>query len=146
MRLVVYVLACAAIGAMSVALADPPATPAAAATTTSQAPATNPATPSQSASSTSAPSEAAKGAKTSSDVVVESTAELDSLEKHFIAEGYKMEMHHGEKLFCRREEETGSHLGGQKVCNSAVQLQANERDARRALDKSSMQQNNPSGK
>ena len=36
-------------------------------------------------------------------MAVQGTPELDTLEKHFLSEGYKLEMHNGEKHFCRRE-------------------------------------------
>jgi hypothetical protein len=55
-------------------------------------------------------------------------------------------MHNGEKLFCRREEQLGSRLGGQKVCSTALQLDVTERQALHSVDKNMMQQNNPSGR
>jgi hypothetical protein len=141
MRLVVCVLACVGAGGMSLALADPPATPTA--PPAAQAPAATPATPAQPAAST--PSAPAKAASSDA-VVVQGAAEEDNLEKHFLSEGYKMEMHHGEKYFCRREEELGSRLGGQKYCSTAQQLQATEREAQAAYQRGQTQQNNPSGK
>jgi hypothetical protein len=144
MRLVVCVLACVGAGGMSLALADPPATPTAPPATT-QAPAATPATPAQPAAAASTPSTPAKAASSDA-VVVQGAAEEDNLEKHFLAEGYKMEMHHGEKYFCRREEELGSRLGGQKYCSTAQQLDANEREAKAAVQRGNSQQNNVSGK
>jgi hypothetical protein len=76
---------------------------------------------------------------------VDVEAERDQLEKHFLAEGYKVEMHHGEKYFCRREETLGTRLGAEKVCGTAQQLQANEREARAAYQRGQAQQNNPKG-
>jgi hypothetical protein len=68
------------------------------------------------------------------------------VDKHFLSEGYKMEMHHGEKVFCRREDVLGSRLGAQKVCSTAQQLTATERQAKASVDRSMMQQNNPTGR
>jgi len=59
---------------------------------------------------------------------------MDQLEKHFLSEGYKIEMHNGEKYFCRREEQLGSRLGGSKQCSTAQQLTWTEDDARRAAE------------
>jgi hypothetical protein len=141
MRFVVCALACVGAGGLSLALADPPATPSAPSATATQAPSATPTTPAQPAAAASTPSAPAKAAK---DVVVEGTAEEDNLEKHFLAEGYKMEMHHGEKYFCRREQELGSRLGGMnKTCGTAQQLQATEREAKAAVQRGVSQQVNP---
>jgi hypothetical protein len=53
-------------------------------------------------------------------------------------------MHHGEKVFCRREEVLGTRLGGQKVCSTVIQLKATEEQAKASVDRNMMQQNNPS--
>lgn len=169
MRFVVGVLACMAVGGISLALADPsttapppsppsapsaPSAPAAAAPTAAPAtPATRtpqaaPATP---ASATPAPAaHAASAAAAAQDnkpaVIVQGTPEFDTVEKHFLAEGYRLEMRNGEKVFCRREEQLGTRLGGQKVCSTALQLMVTERQAQASVDKSMMQQNNPAGK
>lgn len=143
MRLVVCVLACVGAGGMSLALADPPATPTASPAT--QAPAATPATPAQPAAAASTPSAPAKAAKDPDSVVVQSAAEESNLEKHFLAEGYKVEMHHGEKYFCRREEELGSRLGGQKTCSTVQQLDANEREAKAAFQRGGSQQTGQPG-
>jgi len=137
MRVVVGVLAYLTVGGASVAVADPPATPTA--PPAAQAPAATP------AASPSAPATPAKDTP-SSNVVIQSTAEIDSLEKHFVAEGYKMEMHHGEKYFCRREEELGTRLGGKKICGTASELAASERESQNAARQGHQYQNNPSGK
>jgi hypothetical protein len=138
MRLLVGVLACMSVGAISIAMADPP--PPASSTATAPAATSVPAAP---AAAAKAAAPAADAEKTS--VVVQSTPEVDPLEKHFLAEGYKMEMRNGEKVFCRREEELGSRLGGRKVCSTAQQLDITERTAKASVNRSSMQQNNPTG-
>ena len=159
MRFVVGALACMAVGGISLALADPsttasapsppsapsaPSAPAVAAPTAQAAPATPASTtpaPAAHAASAAAPAQDNKPA-----VIVQGTPEFDTVQKHFLAEGYKLEMRNGEKVFCRREEQLGSRLGGQKVCSTALQLMVTERQAQASVDKSMMQQNNPSGK
>lgn len=137
MRLVVCVLACVGAGEMALAVADPPATSAAATAPSAAQPA---ATPAAAASATAA-SAAATAAKAATPTVnVE--AERDQLEKHFLSEGYKLEMHNGEKYFCRREEVLGSHLGAQKQCATAQQLKLTEDEARSAVERGSHQQGN----
>src|ERR1700704_3828169 len=142
MRFVVGALACMAVGGISLALADPsttasppsppsapsaPSAPAAAAPTAQAAPATPASTtpaPAAHAASAAAPAQDNKPA-----VIVQGTPEFDTVQKHFLAEGYKLEMRNGEKVFCRREEQLGSRLGGQKVCSTALQLMVTERQA-----------------
>jgi pyruvate/2-oxoglutarate dehydrogenase complex dihydrolipoamide acyltransferase (E2) component len=143
MRLVVCVLACVGAGEMALALADPPATSAAATATAAPSAAQPAATPAAAtpATAASAAAPAAKAATPTVDV----DADRDQLEKHFLAEGYKLEMHNGDKYFCRREETLGTHLGGQKVCGTAQQLQATEREAQAAYQRGQTQQVNPSG-
>jgi len=139
MRLVIGMLTCLGLGSAGLASADPPANAAAPAPAASQASAA----PSP-ASASATPSAAAA---TSAPVMIESTKEKesDSLEKHFLAEGYKIETHNGEKYFCRREETLGTRLGGQKTCATAQQLQATEREAQAAFQRGQSQQSNPKG-
>ena len=140
MRLAVSLLTCVAVSVLTPALADPPAsaTPAAPATAT-PAPAAASATP----AATPSASQAA-AVKPSVDV---EAAKMDQAEKHFLAEGYKIEMHNGEKYFCRREEQLGSRLGGEKHCSTAQQLLYTEEDSQRqASDAVRQQATGPSGK
>jgi hypothetical protein len=119
MRFAVQVLACVSAGAVSLALADPPTTvpdtsTAPAAPTAPAATATNPgvqASPAPSAAATSAVTASAKAA-------------IDRDEKDALARGYKLEMRHGERFFCRREETLGSRVEPQKVCAKASDLRA----------------------
>jgi hypothetical protein len=138
MRFVVCVLTCAIGSGVSLALADPPSTPAPAAEAAPAAPATA-ATPAAPAT----PSAQTSPAPASASVTV--TAEASQIEKHLLSEGYKIEMHNGEKLFCRKEEQLGSRLGGQKSCATAQQLDTTEHQAIHSVDRSMMQQNNPTG-
>lgn len=136
MRLAVSLLTCVAVSVLTPALADPPAsaTPAAPATA-SPAPAAASATPSASQAAAVKPSVDVEAAK------------MDQAEKHFLAEGYKIEMHNGEKYFCRREEQLGSRLGGEKHCSTAQQLLYTEEDSQRqASDAVRQQATGPSGK
>ncbi|HEX8784237.1 MAG TPA: hypothetical protein VF764_12745 [Steroidobacteraceae bacterium] len=104
----------------SVAFADPPAaqeaTPAAAAPV---------------ASATSAPAAApAKAAPAK-----ESDA---ALEKRLTNSGYKARMRNGTKVWCKRQEELGSHLGGQEICGTPEELRMvvqQNQDAAKSLQK-----------
>jgi nucleoid-associated protein YgaU len=138
MRVVVVVglLACLGAGANIAFADDPPAAPRAAATPAAPAPAT-PATPAAAAQPAAAANaaEAAAGADDS-----------NSKERHFLAEGYHLEMHHGQKMYCRKEEVLGTRLGAKSYCSTLEQLDSTERDAKRAMDHSTWQQNNPTGR
>jgi hypothetical protein len=137
MRLAVSVLTCFALSAMTAALADPATTdpsaaakaPAAAPSTAAPAATATPATPAAPATAAHPAASAAPAA----DVQVEA-AQLDQQEKHFLSEGYKIEMHNGEKYYCRREEQMGSRLGGSKQCSTAQQLAFTEKDAQRQTE------------
>ncbi len=142
MRSSIGILAFIGFGAVAVAFADPSATetattatatPAAQATATAAA---QPAAPATSATP-AAPKVAAPAASTS--------AAEEERERHFLSEGYRLEMRNGEKVFCRREEMLGSRLGAQKVCASALQLTETERQAKASMDGSIMQHSNPTG-
>jgi hypothetical protein len=150
MRFVIGFIGAACLCGVSPAQSDPPssalateeATPAATPSATQPASGATNAAPADSAQGTQ-PAAPAKDAKQT--VVVQGSPEVDQLEKHFLSEGYKLEMHNGEKYFCRREEELGSRLGGKKVCSTGQQLQATEREARAAYQRGQSQQNNPKG-
>ncbi len=142
MRSSIGILAFIGFGAVAVAFADPSATETATtatATPAAQATATAPAQPAAPATSATpaAPKVAAPAASTS--------AAEEERERHFLSEGYRLEMRNGEKVFCRREEMLGSRLGAQKVCASALQLTETERQAKASMDGSIMQHSNPTG-
>jgi hypothetical protein len=44
-------------------------------------------------------------------------------EKELMARGYKLEIRHGQRYFCRRESELGSHFDV-KTCNTAESIEA----------------------
>jgi hypothetical protein len=124
---------------MTPALADPEANAASATPAASAAPAAPAAAPAATPASAAAPAAAhpaASAAPAASEhaAVEVDAAQMDQLEKHFISEGYKVEMHNGEKLFCRREEQMGTRLGAQKQCSTAQQLMFTERDSRRQAE------------
>ncbi|HET7758114.1 MAG TPA: hypothetical protein VFK87_12735 [Steroidobacteraceae bacterium] len=132
MRFIVGLLACAGLGLLSLARADSPnssatqgvsagTTPSAAAAATAHA-----ATASSAAPATPAAPPA-----------------LDFEEKHLLAEGYRVEIRHGQKMFCRREEVLGSRVEGQKFCGTAEQLKATESQAKEAVERTRHQQANP---
>jgi hypothetical protein len=125
MRLAVCVLTCVAATVVTPVFADPEAS----------APAATPATPASAtpAAPAAAAHPATPAAADKANVEIDA-AKMDQLEKHFLSEGYKIEMHNGEKYFCRREEQLGSRLGGQKQCQTAQQLKWTEDDARRAAE------------
>lgn len=137
MRFAVGVLITVGAGALSLAVADPTDNPpASTATPAAQAPAAAP----ESAAQTPAPAQSAAAPSKSED------SRALEREKHFLAEGYRIEMRHGEKVFCRREDTMGTRLGAQKVCSTAEQLTDTERQAQASVNRSSMQQNNPAGR
>ena len=117
MRVFIGVLACIGIGAASVSMADPAEAPKSAtpaATTAAPAAPTSAATPATPAApgvtvTTNAPSEA-----------------QEQLERHFLSEGYKSEMHGSQKVFCRREDTIGTRLGASKNCGTIDQLKQQE--------------------
>lgn len=133
MRLIVSVLACVAVGGLSVALADPsapnspatPTTPAAAATSAvpaAAAPAaadTTGGTPAHSANATATPA-----------------AAIDPREKHLLSQGYKPQMVKGEKVFCKREAVMGSRTETVSRCGTVDQLVSETRLSREATENS----------
>jgi hypothetical protein len=129
LRILAALFACLAYAVAASVRADPPST------TANSSAATPP------AASASTPAHSNEGSKPT--VVV--TAPEDILEKHFLAEGYKEEMHNGEKVLCRREESTGSRLGAKRVCSTAQQLQVTEEEAKAAYQRGTTQQTNPKG-
>jgi hypothetical protein len=117
---------------ISAALADPPASPAATAPAATQASATT-STPVASANAASA---AAKP---------DANADAGA-EKQLLASGYKPEMRNGTKVWCRREGELGSRLGGQKVCGTPQELKVVVRENQELVEKIQKTSISPSGK
>jgi len=132
MRIAVGLLACLGAAALTSALADPSTETAPAATAAPASPAA--ATPAPAADSAAATQ------------VITAKAELDRDTAHFVAEGYKPEMRNGTKVWCRREGELGSRLGGQKVCGTPQELNVVVRENQELVKKIQQTSIGPSGK
>ena len=122
-------------GVMSQAMADDPPPP-------PQAPAATAATPAgQQSASTAAPAAAQPAPAASNDpgsikppVTVTSTkpGELSYSDKELLAQGYKIDMRHGEKYFCRREQQIGSRFEV-KNCDTAESIESHRASGQEAL-------------
>ena len=123
---------------VSVALADPPASP----STTAPA-----ATPASAATSTpvAGTDAAASAAKPATNAAADAAAAAAAEEKNLMAAGYKPEMRNGTKVWCRHEGELGSRLGGQKVCGTPQELRLTVRENQDLVQKIQKTQLNPSG-
>lgn len=143
MRTAVGLLACLGAAALTSALADPQvdtqSAPAPAAAAAAPTPAPAPAAP---ASATAPDAAAAKPAV----VVTAAKAELDLDTKHFLAEGYRPEMHGGEQIYCKKELALGSRLAPVKNCGTIEQLKLNERMTKAGVFDAQRQQIGTSGR
>lgn len=134
MRIAVGLLAALSAGTLSSALADPPSQSAPAPTTQQAAPAAS--TVPTPAAATDAVAKAAA-----------EKAEIDTDTRHFLAEGYKPEMHHGEQVYCKKEEALGSRLAMVKNCGTIEQLKLAEQRAKAGVfDAQRQQSSGPSGR
>ncbi len=147
MRLFSGVLASVFLGAVSMAMAEDP--PGEVTNNSTPADAPSPAAP---AATTATPAPVAGAAKSSVTVTAAATPlpaapQIDQTDKHFLAEGYKIQMSNGQKKFCRREDQLGSRLGGAMTCNSAEELKQIETQAHAAVQKAQYQQSTgPTGR
>ncbi|HEY2809371.1 MAG TPA: hypothetical protein VGI91_11315 [Steroidobacteraceae bacterium] len=107
-----------AITAAAQTTSTPAATPAAAAT--ASAPATAPAAPAASAAVSAAPAAAAAAA----------APETSMMDKKMISRGYKPAMAGNDRVYCRKEDQIGTHLPPKKVCLTAQQAEQAEHDAK----------------
>lgn len=105
MRCTLAIAALLTAGSVSLALADP-ATPTAAAPQSSTAQSSAARTALASASAAATDAHPATRAKASTPAASDDALE----EKSLLAQGYKVSMYHGEKMYCRREIPTGSKL------------------------------------
>jgi hypothetical protein len=120
MRVFTGVMACVGIGAVSIALADPADAPKSSApAAVTEARTSVPASPSTAA----APATPAAPAVT---ITAATPDAQEQLERHFLSEGYKSEMHGSQKVFCRREDTIGTRLGASKNCGTVDQLKQQE--------------------
>jgi hypothetical protein len=128
MRIAVGLLAVLSAGALTSALADPP-------TEAQSAPAAATAQPAPAAST--APATAADDAAARA---AAAKAELDRDTQHFLAEGYKPEMHGGEQVYCKKETALGSRLAPLKNCGTIEELKLSEQQTRNGLRDTQRQQ------
>jgi hypothetical protein len=120
MRVFTGVMACVGIGAVSIALADPADAPKSSApAAVTEARTSVPASPSTAA----APATPAAPAVT---ITAATPDAQEQLERHFLSEGYKSEMHGSQKVFCRREDTIGTRLGASKNCGTVDELKQQE--------------------
>ncbi len=112
----VAMLALLGAGGLSTSLADTPASPEATPSATAPAP------PTTTAPAVSPPAAAAAAPNAASTATAASEAAMAAQEKRLRSAGYKPEMQNGQKVWCRREGELGSRLGGQKVCGTPDEL------------------------
>ena len=146
MRLVSGVLACIGVGAISMALADPSADAPAAATPSSRPAASAPATPAApAAAATPAPAATTAAATTAAAAAAPAASPDEQLEKHFVSEGYKVQMRGGQKQYCRKEAQLGSRLGSEVNCSSLQQLKATEDQTQSALQHQQHSYTKPTG-
>ncbi len=119
-------------GLLSIALADTPAEPAA---TPAAAPAAAPVAPGPPAS-TAAPAAASNAATAASAATTNAAASRESdaaLEKRLTNSGYKPKTRNGATVWCKREAELGSRLGGQEVCGTPDELRRNAQEQQDAV-------------
>jgi hypothetical protein len=128
MRFAGAVLACLGVGAVSVALADPPSSPPEQSAVAKPVAATT--TPATEAATSKVPVTAPQTASAAS-----TTAAVDPEEKRLLAKGYRMQMRNGEKVSCRREQVIGSRLEGKLSCGTARDIAAVEEQAREGVDR-----------
>jgi hypothetical protein len=86
-----------------------------------------------SASRADPPAEVSKAAPASTAApaaVATDKVQLDKDVQHFLALGYRPEMHGGEQLYCRKETALGSRLGAVKNCGTIAQLRLAEQSAK----------------
>jgi hypothetical protein len=136
-RSLVALLGLLGICGISVTLADPPASPSAA------VPAATPASAAPSTPVTNA--NAASAAKPEANAAADAAAAAAAEEKRLLADGYKPEMRNGTKVWCRREQELGSRLGGQKVCGTAQELKLVVQQNKDLVERIQKTQHNPTG-
>ena len=123
MRVFTGVMACVGIGAVSIALADPADAPKSSApAAVTEARTSVPASPSTAAT----PATPATPAAPAVTITAATPDAQEQLERHFLSEGYKSEMHGSQKVFCRREDTIGTRLGASKNCGTVDELKQQE--------------------
>jgi hypothetical protein len=126
MRIAVGLLTCLAAGALTCAFGDPATPP----------PATTPAPAASAAGKPTAQAPAVAPAA----AAAASREELDQDTRHFLAEGFKPEIHGGQQLYCRKETVVGSRLSAVKNCGTIGELKLNEQRAKSGVYDAQRQQ------
>ncbi len=121
MRCVSVVMSCLAVGAFSTA-------PAQTASPVAPAPSTQASTPPATAAPAATAATAAPSASTAAAAPAAPT--VYPMDKQMISKGYKPEMHGSERVYCRKEDQIGTHLPPVKTCVTAEQAAINARDAK----------------
>ncbi len=133
MRFLTWAVACILGGALGVATAEEPA----------KAPAPSEATAPAASDAATAPGTAPAAASTPA---VKPDVHDEMLEKHFRAEGYKVQVRNGEKWYCKSMIETGTRLASsQPVCVPGEQLLIKERQQKEELEKAQRIMGHPTG-
>ena len=119
-RSVVAVLALMSACGISAAVADSPPTPGAIPATA--APATPVTAPTPAVSPPATQDAAATATATAKPTESAAKATEAAQEKLLLDAGWRPEMQHGQKVWCRREEVHGSRIEGRRVCGTADQI------------------------
>ncbi|HYL03300.1 MAG TPA: hypothetical protein VEU54_07750 [Steroidobacteraceae bacterium] len=133
MRFAVGMLTCLSVAGLTLALADPLAdTSQSASTVTASAPVMQ----------VTQPGAAAPAAASATPLKPAVNPEEQSL----MAQGYKPEIRHGKRVFCRRETALGSRLDVVKVCGTVEELKEialNSKDVARDVQRSQLNPEQP---
>ena len=144
-------LACVGVCGFTVANAGDPVTSQPASASTSDTVASQPAS---APTSDTVASEAAAAAKSDTiapqaPAAAKSTTApapaVDPDEQRLISQGYKPEMRHGEKVFCKREPVMGSRINVTEHCGTVDQLKTLTQVSKEEVNKSQRIQTNPTG-
>jgi outer membrane receptor protein involved in Fe transport len=131
MRIAAGLLASLAASAVTIALADPP---------TEANPAATPAQQTTPAAATPTAAAPAAAATPAAPTTPAAKPEIDKDTQHFVAEGYKPEMHGGEQVYCRKETALGSRLAPVKNCGTIEQLKISEKRSQAGVADAQRQQ------
>jgi hypothetical protein len=133
MRFLTWAVACILGGALGMVQAEEPA----------KAPAPSAATAAAASDTATAPTTAPAAVSTTA---AKADVRDEMLDKHFRAEGYKVQVRNGEKWYCKPVIETGTRLASaQPVCAPGEQLLIKERQQQEDLQKAQRSMNGTKG-
>jgi hypothetical protein len=92
----------------------------------------NAAAPAAQQNETPSPTPASASIKPPVTVVGTKPEDLTTADRDLMKQGYKLEMRHGEKYFCRREQQLGSRFEV-KSCDTAQSIEARRQESQEAL-------------